>query len=197
MVLYLQMVSGGILPDQFTLSFIVKACIGLRALHLGKLVHAHILVFGYDYDLYLATSLVEMYAKCHKIECAHLVFNKVSHGDIFLWTVLISGYLHIGDHECALNLLYGFLLFRRMLLHGVEPDKVTMCMLLPACSHSAILQLGMEVHAYILRRSFELDLYVVSSLIDIYAKCGCLPSASFFGMPLLLVMESMATVKKL
>ncbi|KAL4190681.1 hypothetical protein AMTRI_Chr07g25960 [Amborella trichopoda] len=127
MVLYLQMVSGGILPDQFTLSFIVKACIGLRALHLGKLVHAHILVFGYDYDLYLATSLVEMYAKCHKIECAHLVFNKVSHGDIFLWTVLISGYLHIGDHECALNLLL------EMGAKGIEANLVTWNTLISGC----------------------------------------------------------------
>ncbi|XP_058079695.1 putative pentatricopeptide repeat-containing protein At3g49142 [Magnolia sinica] len=202
LAVYSQMLSVEAVPRNcITLSFIAKACICLRTILLGKIVHGHVLVTGFESDLHLATAFIDFYCKCEHIEDARKVFDGITKRDDFVWTAMICGYFRIGNYleatsmfsemrETALKgnivtwnaLLTGFVHgglisdalgeFRRMQVDGVQPDKVSLVTILPAFSRFAILKLGFEVHAYVIRMGFELDLFVVSSLVDMYAKCG-------------------------
>ncbi|XP_077241122.1 putative pentatricopeptide repeat-containing protein At3g49142 [Tasmannia lanceolata] len=197
-----------IIPDHVTFSLIVRACIGLGDTQCGKLVHVHILVTGLELDLHLATALMDFYSKCERIHNARILFDRMPRRDVFTWTVMLYGYLQIGNYNEAFNmfsgmkeaglkanivtwnaLISGFVRggliydalreFKQMQADGVQPDKVSMCTIIPAFAHFAILKSGLESHAYIIRMGYELDLFVVSSLIDMYAKCGKLASARY------------------
>ncbi|KAL5983758.1 hypothetical protein ACLOJK_017849 [Asimina triloba] len=200
--LYSQMFSvEAIPPDSITLNLIARASTCLEDILVGKIIHGHVLVNGFDSDLYLATSFIDFYSKCDCIDDARKVFDRTTEKDDFVWTVMISGYLRSCDYCKALGmfssmreagrkgtivtwnallagLVHGGLVsdalreFRLMQMDGVLPDKITLATILPAFSRFATLKFGLESHAYIIRMGFESDLLVASSLVDMYAKCG-------------------------
>ncbi|KAE7997798.1 hypothetical protein FH972_002401 [Carpinus fangiana] len=49
-----------------------------------------------------------------------------------------------------------------------------MATVISACAHIGALDLGKEIHLYALQNGFDLDVYIGSALIDMYAKCGSL-----------------------
>ncbi|KAM7521689.1 hypothetical protein LguiA_011591 [Lonicera macranthoides] len=58
--------------------------------------------------------------------------------------------------------------------NGISPDEVTMATVISASAHLGVLDLGKEIHLYVLQNGFDLDVYIGSALIDMYAKCGSL-----------------------
>jgi pentatricopeptide repeat protein len=168
--------------DKVTLTSVLKACADLSELGLeqGKEVHHHIMRSGWDSDVSVSNGIVNMYAKCGSIEIARQQFDKIHQRNTVSWNTMISGYAHKGYAEDALKL------FRQMLLlQHVEPNMVTFTSVLPAFAQLAALQLGKEIHAYIIRRGFVTEVFVLNALIDMYAKCRSLEDAQhlFDKMP--------------
>ena len=91
--------------------------------------------------------------------------------NVVTWNTMIVGYTQRGRDDEALKLLH------QMHRAGIEPNSVTISSVLPACAHLAALPEGKEIHGYIIRRGFQLDLYVGNTLIDMYAKCGLMAYA--------------------
>eukprot|EP01018_Ginkgo_biloba_P009062 Gb_21535 [translate_table: standard] len=166
LMLYNQMQLEGIRPDKLTFSSVVKACAGLSALQKGIEVHRDILKTGLESDVFLGTSLLGMYAKCRSIERASNVFDKLSKRDVVSYNAMIAGYAQNGHANKALTL------FKEMQLQAVKPDSLTMISVLTACAQLLGLPQGRCIHGFIIRSGFELDVVVVTALIDAYAKCG-------------------------
>ncbi|XP_059071988.1 pentatricopeptide repeat-containing protein At3g12770-like [Cryptomeria japonica] len=137
----------------------------------GKEIHACILSSGLHLNLQVGNALVAMYAKCDIIECALKMFDGMLEKDVVSWTAMITGYVQNGQSGEALKL------FHKMQLAGVKPNAVTIISVLPACTALVALQQGKEVHNSVVRNGFESDVFVVSTLIDMYAKCGSLKIA--------------------
>jgi pentatricopeptide repeat protein len=64
-------------PDAFTFVQVIKACAELGALEDGRFVHKQLIQNGFESDVFVGCSLVDMYAKCGSIEDAWRVFNKM------------------------------------------------------------------------------------------------------------------------
>ncbi len=64
-------------PDKFTFVQVIKACAGLGRLEDGRLVHQQLIQSGCESDVFVGSSLVDMYAKCGSIEDAGSLFNKM------------------------------------------------------------------------------------------------------------------------
>eukprot|EP01018_Ginkgo_biloba_P036695 Gb_15537 [translate_table: standard] len=171
LTLYYQMQQVGIQPDNFTFPFVLKACASLSALQEGKEIHDDIVRIGLESDNFVRTALIDMYAKCGSIDFARLLFDKMSDRNVVSWNAIIAGYAQNGDAREALTL------FRQMQLSEVKPDLITMVGLLLALTHLAALQQGKWMHGYIIKSGFESDDFVGNSLMDMYAKCGCLDIA--------------------
>eukprot|EP01018_Ginkgo_biloba_P010117 Gb_21745 [translate_table: standard] len=169
--LYYQMQLAGIPPDNFTFPFVLKACAGLSALQEGKEIHYHIVRNGFDSDVFIEASLIDMYAKCGNIESARQVFDKMSTRDVVSWTAMIEGYVQNGHAHEALAL------FNEMQLADVKPNSITVLSVLAACSHLGALQQGKWIHEYIIKNGFESKVSVGTALIDMYAKCGSIEIA--------------------
>lgn len=108
-----------VVPNNFTFSFLLKCCVGLRDSNKGKEVHCVINKFGFQVDSYLVNALIEMYCKCGCLHYARQLFDKMSKPDVVSWTNMISAY------SCAGRLQESQFLFERMKLGGLEPNEFT------------------------------------------------------------------------
>jgi pentatricopeptide repeat protein len=71
-------------------------------------------------DVFVGNSLVEMYAKCGRMEDAWRVFNKMPSRDVISWsTTMILGHVKCGQRQKALEL------FQQMQEEDVHPNCVT------------------------------------------------------------------------
>ena len=67
--------------------------------------------------------------------------------------------------------------FRQMQLSDVKPNAVTLVAVIPACTRLGALQQGKSIHGYMIRTLFELNVFVETAFIDMYAKCRSLNNA--------------------
>eukprot|EP01018_Ginkgo_biloba_P017074 Gb_09124 [translate_table: standard] len=68
-------------------------------------------------------------------------------------------------------------IFQQMQLSGVKQDSKTFATVLAACADLADIEQGMEIHREIIRCGSESDVFVGTTLIDMYAKCGNIEKA--------------------
>ncbi|GMP46129.1 hypothetical protein CsSME_00014404 [Camellia sinensis var. sinensis] len=86
--------------------------------------------------------------------------------DVVSWTTIITACSQLGWGEDA------FLLFSRMLLEGFAPNEFTVCSVLNACGDEEELKFGRQLHGTIVKKIFKNDVFIGTSLVDMYAKCG-------------------------
>eukprot|EP01018_Ginkgo_biloba_P018757 Gb_28582 [translate_table: standard] len=133
--------------------------------------HAHMLTTGLDQNINLIAKLVKMYVMCGSMNNARLLFDEITDRNVLLWNVMIRGYATNGLCEEALTLYYA------MRQAGIQPDKFTFPIVLKACARLSALDEGMKIHADIVGTAFELDIFVQSSLVAMYAKCNRMETA--------------------
>jgi len=151
-------------PDPVTIVSVVLACAHLKALQIGEMIHGYIIRKGFESHVYVATGIIDMYAKCRSVKSALRVFDRMPDRNVVSWNAMVTGYARNGHAKEALAL------FRQMQRVGMKPDLVTMLCVLPECAHLAHLQSGEQIHGYIIKSGFESDIFVGNSLIDMYAK---------------------------
>ncbi|KAK0596328.1 hypothetical protein LWI29_014694 [Acer saccharum] len=146
---------------------LLQSCITQKALNPGKQLHAHIFQLGFGFNPYLATKIVNVYSVCGSLRNAHLLFDRIPKGNLFLWNVLIRGYAWSGPYEVAIRL------YHRMNEYGLVPNNFTFLFVLKACSALSSIERGRKIHEDVIRSKWEKDVLVGSALIDMYANCSC------------------------
>ncbi|KAF8660010.1 hypothetical protein HU200_058095 [Digitaria exilis] len=165
-------------PNEYTLSASLKACCVAGDTSAGVRIHGVCVRTGYEEHHVVANSLVLLYSKGGRIGDARRVFDGTGFRNVATWNVMISGYAHAGHGRDAL------LVFREMLQrHNGEqqPDEFTFASLLKACSGLGAARQGAQVHAAMTARGFFSTAFpngiLAGALVDLYAKCRCLPVA--------------------
>ncbi|XP_057823021.2 pentatricopeptide repeat-containing protein At1g11290, chloroplastic [Cryptomeria japonica] len=169
--LYCQMQETAIELNSRTYTFALKACAGLLALEKGKVIHNRVVKIGFEMDVFVGNSLVDMYAKCGCLEMARQVFDRMIERDVVSWNSMIVGYAQNGCADEALGMI------NRLQFHCVKPDSITLMGALQACALLGDERQGMIMHTHVIQRGFEFYISVRNSLIDMYAKCGYLAVA--------------------
>ncbi|CAK9183896.1 unnamed protein product, partial [Ilex paraguariensis] len=157
-------------PDEVTLVSALTACARIGLLDLGRKMHGLSVVSAFV-DVFLGSSLIDMYTKCGRLENAQEVFDRIADRNIYCWTSLIAGYVQSNLFKEAIEL------FRDMQVVGVQADPATVACVVTACGHLGALDHGRWVHGYSERNGIELNLTVKSALIDMYSKCGDIEKA--------------------
>ncbi|KAE8692201.1 Pentatricopeptide repeat-containing protein [Hibiscus syriacus] len=161
--------------DSFNLVFAIKACVGLSFLKDGKLIHSMAVKFGLEGDAYVAPALGKMYGQLGSLRDARKVFDGFPERNSVLWGTMMEGYLKSSDE------LQVFELFRRMKESGVELDAFTVGGLVRACGNVSADKEGKMFHGLCIKKNFiGSNVYLQTSLIDMYLKCGLID----FGMKL-------------
>ncbi|KAM3712610.1 hypothetical protein ACJW30_01G195400 [Castanea mollissima] len=200
--LYKNMLHIGFLPNNYTFSFLLKACAHLSDISLGTIFHAQVVRLGWESYDFVQNGLIHLYATCDCMESARKLFDTSVNRDVITWTALINGYVKSGLVVVARELfdqmpvkntvswsamITGYAqvglfkealeLFNDTQVSGFRPNHAGIVGALTACAFLGALDQGRWIHAYVDRNGMELDRVLGTALIDMYAKCGCIETA--------------------
>ncbi|KAK8938259.1 Pentatricopeptide repeat-containing protein [Platanthera guangdongensis] len=197
-------------PNVSSFACVISASSSLENLMHGAGVHSHVIKFGYEHDVFVASSLIYMYSKCKKSDDARQIFDSLLIKNIVCWNSMVGGYSYDGKMEEAMHLfkqlvrknasswnamisgfvhneLYGNALeiFDAMLGSGEAPNRMTLSSVLMACANLPSLERGRNLHAKTLKLGISNEVIIGTALIDMYAKSGDIGSArrAFSMMP--------------
>ena len=153
------------------LESVFRACSDAFVLPQVKQIHARVTVGGMSESNVLSSRIVGMYVLCGSIKYARNMFFRLELCYALPWNWMIRGFSMLGWHDFAL------LFYFMMLGSRVSPDKYTFPYVIKACGGLNIVPLGKMVHNTIRLMGFDVDLFVGSALIKLYADNGYIRDA--------------------
>ncbi|MQL70780.1 hypothetical protein Taro_003149 [Colocasia esculenta] len=144
-----------------------------RAVRMGKQIHAYAAKSCWVSAVFVGGALVNLYVKSGAVVDARYAFDEIQLKNTMCVNTLLMGYVE------AKLWSDGVMLVKGMPGFGLTPDGFTTSTLLRMCAEVPAAGLGMQVHAYLMRRTkyLEEDVFVQSSLMEMYGKCGLVNEA--------------------
>ncbi|KAJ6762030.1 REPEAT-CONTAINING PROTEIN putative-RELATED [Salix koriyanagi] len=140
-------------------------------LKFGRQIHGLIIKNGFDCEVLVVNSLINMYAKCSSLSQVEKLFEEVDGRDVVTWNTLISAISKSKNPVKALEV------FLKMSEDGIMPNQTTFASVVNSCTSLLVPMCGEYVHGKIMKIAFETDVYLGSALVDYYAKCDKLDNA--------------------
>ncbi|XAR51891.1 hypothetical protein NMG60_11006680 [Bertholletia excelsa] len=200
--LFSQMLKDGHSPNTSCFPSILCALADLKALQAGMNIHGHLSKIGLERDVFISSSLINLYSRCGRTEDARLVFDLISNKNFVSWNSMVSGYGLNGQLEKAkevfdlipeknsiswntmISSYFGnekfdkvFEVFNQLLLTGIKPNQSTFSTVLCACASTASIEKGRDLHGKIFKLGLQNNVFVGTALLDMYAKSGDIESS--------------------
>ncbi|KAL7589103.1 hypothetical protein Lser_V15G39406 [Lactuca serriola] len=125
-------------PNSITLMTVLPGCAALAALAKGKEIHSYAIRNLLATDVAVGSALTDMYAKCGCLNFARNVFDEMPVRNVITWNVMFMAYGMHGKGDVAMSL------FNHMVAE-INPNEVTFISLFAACSHSGMVDEGLEL----------------------------------------------------
>ncbi|CAA7045818.1 unnamed protein product [Microthlaspi erraticum] len=170
--LYDEMICERIQPDSSTFTMTIKACLSSMVLKRGEAVWCKAVECGYEDDIYVCSSVLNLYMKCGKFDEAEVIFGKMTKRDVICWTTMVTGFAQAGKSLKAVDYYGG------MQNEGFGKDKVVMLGLLQASGDLDDARMGRSVHGFMIRTCLPMNVVVETSVVDMYVKVGFIELAS-------------------
>jgi pentatricopeptide repeat protein len=134
---------------------------------------------GFELEMHVGSTLVDMYAKCSSFNDSLLTFNSMPSQHLAAWNAMIASCAQFEHNHEALEL------FQKIWQQGMEPNDASYVSLLKTCSTMASIDIGKLCHASCVETGDGNDIQVSSALVDMYSKCGSIEDAIdvFTGLP--------------
>ncbi|CAL1374124.1 unnamed protein product [Linum trigynum] len=171
LVIFQRMMNEGVQPTNVTVMQALHACADSGNLELGKFVHRLVDELKLGSDVSVMNSLISMYSKCKRVDLASDVFAKLKNKTLVSWNAMILGYAQNGCVNEALNS------FCQMQSQNIKPDSFTMVSVIPALAELSIPRQAKWIHGLVIRRFLNENVFVMTALVDMYAKCGAIHTA--------------------
>ncbi|XP_055961195.1 pentatricopeptide repeat-containing protein At2g41080 isoform X2 [Mercurialis annua] len=166
--LFKEMYELGFFPDEFTLGSVLRGCAGLKGVYAGRQVHGYVVKCGFEFNLVVASSLAHMYMKNGRLSEGEIVIESMPSRNNVAWNTLIAGKAQNGYPEEVLDQ------YNLMRIMGFRPDKVTFASVVSSCSELTTIGQGQQIHTEVIKAGAHSVPAVMSSLISMYSRCGCL-----------------------
>lgn len=124
-------------------------------------------------DEFTWNTMIAAYSNSGRFSDARRLFKETPVKSPITWSSLLSGYCRNGCESEA------FELFWHMQLEGQMPSQFTLSGVLRLCSTLGLLQRGEQIHGYSIKTRFDLNDFVLTGLVDMYAKCKCISEAEY------------------
>ncbi|KAK4339281.1 hypothetical protein RND71_040743 [Anisodus tanguticus] len=186
-------------PNLYLIDWQYGSCIRLFEKWTGQAIHSVVLRCGFDLFFDLKNTLLNFYCVCGEIRRARQVFDEIPKRDLVSWNTLMGGYLCVHDYYAVLDL------FIKLHSDGnndnvpsvvpqvgsgngrMYPDftptfvgsanATTMLCILSAIGELKIGLVGESLHGYCIKIGFCCSLKVLTALISMYGKIGCISSS--------------------
>ncbi|KAK1277965.1 Pentatricopeptide repeat-containing protein [Acorus gramineus] len=166
----------GVSPNHVTMVNALAACAGAGELDMGVWIHEYVRKQGWELDVILGTSLVDMYGKCGRINIGVDVFLSMVERNVCTWNSLIGGLALARSGEEAVRWFF------RMDDEGIKPDSVSGVCVLCACSHSGLVDMGRWIFQMVVsgKYGFSPGIKHYGCMIDLLGRAGLLEEAVEF-----------------
>ncbi|KAK8535187.1 hypothetical protein V6N13_081326 [Hibiscus sabdariffa] len=156
--------------DGYTFGSLLKGVASYR-LEVGQQLHSMVIKMGYEENVYAGSALLDMYAKCEKVNDAYMVFEYLPKPNSVSWNALIAGFSQVGDRSTAFRLL-----------HCMEKERVrvedgTFAPLLRLLDDIVFYKLAIQIHGKIMKHGLVFDNTVCNAMITAYSDCGSIGDA--------------------
>eukprot|EP00250_Pteridium_aquilinum_P023351 c26701_g1_i1 orf=2-499(-) len=153
-------------PSIKHLDQLMYKCTKEKDLNCALHVYACMCRYGLQAHTLLGNCLVSMLVEVGSIHIAQNVFDKLASRDDHAGNSLIHGYIRCGDLRQALKL------YQEMQQLFLCPNGYTYVLLLKACAKLKDTQQGSKIHVDVCNNGLlEMDPFIGSTLVDMYAKC--------------------------
>ncbi|XP_054822808.1 LOW QUALITY PROTEIN: pentatricopeptide repeat-containing protein At5g55740, chloroplastic-like [Prosopis cineraria] len=105
--------------DCVILSSLLTVAADIRNVELGMMGHSYCIKSNFESDLVVSSSIIDMYAKCGKMDYARRVFSSTTKRDIVLWNTMLAAYAELGLSGEVLRLFY------RMQMETITPNVIS------------------------------------------------------------------------
>ncbi|XP_057997629.1 pentatricopeptide repeat-containing protein At2g13600-like [Hevea brasiliensis] len=195
--LFFKLLESGVKANDVTFTSVVRACAGLGDFGLGMSVLGLIIKTGFEHYIAVSNSLITLCLRMGEINLARGVFDRMKKRDVVSWTAILDTYVEMGDmgearrifdemperNEVSWSAMIArysqsgcpeesLKLFHQMIQEGFKPNSSCFSSVLSALASIEALQAGMNIHGHVTKIGIEKGVYVASSLIDLYCKCG-------------------------
>ncbi|KAM7272428.1 hypothetical protein ACFE04_027091 [Oxalis oulophora] len=170
--LFRQMVGSGVEPDKFTFSSVLAGCARVGAVSNAVWVHGLMVEKRIEMNFILNAALIDMYAKCGRIETAKGIFYNVERDHVCVWNAMING---LAVHGLGMDTIA---VFTKMELEKVFPDSITFVGILTACSHCGFVAEGRK-YFELMKSSYSIEpqLEHYGAMVDLLGRSGLLEEA--------------------
>ncbi|KAJ4719328.1 Pentatricopeptide repeat-containing protein [Melia azedarach] len=163
---------NNIRPRQFVISSVLSACANLGAFDQGRWIHAYVKKNSMYLDAVLGTALIDMYAKCARLDMAWEVFENMKVKEVFSWNAMIGGLAMHGRAEDAIELFF------KMQSEKMRPDGITFLCILKACAHAGMVEEGVSALNDMKKMyNIEPEIEHYGCVVDLLGRAGFLAEA--------------------
>nr|AYM00561.1 pentatricopeptide repeat protein [Salvia miltiorrhiza] len=166
--LFQKMQDAGLKPSNVTVMGALQACANLGDIKRGQFIHELVKQLGLDSDVAVTNSLISMYCKCRRADVAAELFSKLRVKTLVSWNAMILGYAQNGRTMEAISL------FGAMQEQNVKRDSFTLVSVITAVAELSLLRQAKWIHGVVIRACLDKDVFVMTALVDMYAKCGAI-----------------------
>ncbi|EXB93457.1 hypothetical protein L484_006119 [Morus notabilis] len=200
---FCSMYQSGIRVFSSTVPPVIKSCLSLRAINVGKQMHSVAISRGCDTTVFVQTALMDFYVKNDDLVSARKILDGSLVKDPGCYNCLISGYSRSGDTKAARRLFddmpertvvswnsmiscyaqnedyhEALRLIERMQAENFGPSKITLVILLSICAKLGDLEMGLGIKKkYIDDSSLRSDMIISTAILELYVKCGAVDGA--------------------
>ncbi|MBA0847632.1 hypothetical protein Goshw_020776 [Gossypium schwendimanii] len=157
--------------DGYSFGSLLKGVASAYRLEVGQQLHSMVIKMGYEENVYAGSALLDMYAKCEKVEDAYTVFEYLPEPNSVSWNALIAGFSKVGDRSTA------FWLLHCMEKEGVRAEDGTFAPLLTLLDDIEFYKLTIQIHGKIVKHGLAFDNTVSNAMITAYSECGSIRDA--------------------
>ncbi|XBH60385.1 hypothetical protein VPH35_114993 [Triticum aestivum] len=160
----------GLASSTFALGPALRSAAAMGCPALGAQLHSLIVKAGLANNVFAATALLHMYAKCGRTRDARRVFAGMPERNTVSWNALVASYVESGMVAPAVQL------FVKMEREGLRPDEATFAALLTVVDESSCFLIH-QLHGKIVKYGSALGLIVLNAAITAYSQCGALANS--------------------
>ncbi|KAK4775633.1 hypothetical protein SAY87_023594 [Trapa incisa] len=157
--------------NEFVFSSVVSSFAAPKLIGTGKQIHCLAVKNGLLSFVSVSNALVTMYSKCGSLEDSLCTFESSSAKNSITWSAMMTGFAQAGESQKAL------MLFLQMHFFGIEPSEFALVRVISACADTGGLREGRQLHAYAMKLGYVPQIYVITALVDMYAKCNSIDDA--------------------
>ena len=170
--LFREMQIAGVKPNSVTIPCLLPACGNIAALMHGKAAHCFSLRSGISIDVFVGSALIDIYAKCGRIQSSRICFDQMPTHNLVCWNAILTGYAMHGKAKEAKEI------FHLMQGSGQKPDFISFTFILTACSQSGLTEEGQfDFNSMSREHGIEVRMEHYACMVTLLGRAGKLEEA--------------------